>query len=115
MSPSWPCASAEPRAIWKEEIFGPVVCITGFHQEKEALHLANSTEYGLASYLYTSNAARIWRFSEALEFGMVGVNTGSISRASIPFGGVKYSGFGREGGRQGLDEYLQTKYICQKW
>ena len=101
-------------AIWKEEIFGPVVSITSFRDEEEALQLANSTEYGLAGYLYTSNAARIWRFSDALEFGMVGVNTGGISRANIPFGGIKYSGFGREGGRQGLEEYLQTKYIRQK-
>ena len=100
--------------IWKEEIFGPVVSIASFQTEEEALRMANDTEYGLASYLYTSNAARIWRFSENLEFGMVGVNTGNISNASIPFGGIKYSGFGREGGRQGLDEYLHTKYIRQQ-
>ena len=96
----------------KEEIFGPVSAITTFTTEEEAILLANDTAYGLASYVYTCDNARIHRVTEALQFGMVGVNTGVISYASAPFGGIKESGFGREGSKYGIDEYLVLKYIC---
>jgi len=96
----------------KEEIFGPVSAITTFTTEEEAILLANNTAYGLASYVYTRDNARIHRVTEALQFGMVGVNTGVISYASAPFGGIKESGFGREGSKYGIDEYLVLKYIC---
>ena len=74
--------------------------------------MANDTEYGLASYFYSRDLGRVWRVSDALEYGMVGINTGLISNAAAPFGGVKASGLGREGGHQGLEEYLETKYLC---
>jgi succinate-semialdehyde dehydrogenase/glutarate-semialdehyde dehydrogenase len=96
----------------KEEIFGPISAITSFSTEEEAVSLANDTEFGLASYIYTKNNARIHRVTEALQYGMVGVNTGIISYASAPFGGIKESGFGREGSKYGIDEYLILKYIC---
>jgi succinate-semialdehyde dehydrogenase/glutarate-semialdehyde dehydrogenase len=96
----------------KEEIFGPISAVTSFSTEEEAVSLANDTEFGLASYIYTKNNARINRVTEALQYGMVGVNTGIISYASAPFGGIKESGFGREGSKYGIDEYLILKYIC---
>lgn len=96
----------------KEEIFGPVSAVTSFSAEEEAIHLANDTEFGLAAYLYTRDYSRIHRITEALEYGMVGVNTGIISYASAPFGGIKESGFGREGSKYGIEEYLMLKYIC---
>jgi succinate-semialdehyde dehydrogenase/glutarate-semialdehyde dehydrogenase len=96
----------------KEEIFGPVSAVTSFSTEEEAIHLANHTEFGLAAYLYTRDYSRIHRITEALEYGMVGVNTGIISYASAPFGGIKESGFGREGSKYGIEEYLILKYIC---
>jgi succinate-semialdehyde dehydrogenase/glutarate-semialdehyde dehydrogenase len=96
----------------KEEIFGPISAVTSFSTEEEAVSLANDTEFGLASYIYTKNNARIHRVTEALQYGMVGVNTGIISYASAPFGGIKESGFGREGSKYGIDEYLILKYIC---
>ncbi len=83
-----------------------------FGSEAEAVALANRTEFGLASYLYSRDVGRVLRVAEQLEYGMVGVNTGLISSAEVPFGGVKQSGVGREGGRQGIDEYLEAKYIC---
>ncbi|OMH37970.1 NAD-dependent succinate-semialdehyde dehydrogenase [Motiliproteus sp. MSK22-1] len=98
--------------IAQEETFGPLAPISVFDDEKEALALANQTEFGLAAYFYTADVSRSWRFSEALEVGMVGVNTGIISTEVAPFGGIKQSGLGREGGRQGLDEYLVDKYVC---
>lgn len=85
-----------------------------FSTEDEAVALANDTEYGLAAYLYTRDISRVWRVSEALEYGMVGVNTGLISNEVAPFGGVKQSGLGREGSRYGLDEYLELKYLCMQ-
>ena len=100
--------------IFKEEIFGPVVSITSFTETEEVIRMANDTPYGLASYVYSKDASVIWRITEALEYGMVGVNTGSISTAWAPFGGVKQSGFGREGSAYGMDEYLQLKYINWK-
>jgi succinate-semialdehyde dehydrogenase / glutarate-semialdehyde dehydrogenase len=96
----------------KEETFGPVAPVFRFETEAEAITLANATESGLASYFYSRDVGRIFRVAEALEYGMVGINTGLISTAEVPFGGVKQSGLGREGGRQGLDEYLETKYLC---
>jgi succinate-semialdehyde dehydrogenase/glutarate-semialdehyde dehydrogenase len=99
-------------AINIEEIFGPVAPITTFESEDEAVRQANRTEYGLASYVYTRDLARTIRMAEALEFGMVGVNTGLISNPAAPFGGVKSSGFGREGGFEGIEEYLETTYVA---
>ena len=98
--------------LWSEEIFGPVIAVRTFSTEEEALRLANETPYGLAAYAYTRDLSRSWRLREALEFGMVGINTGMISSPEAPFGGVKQSGMGREGSRHGLDEYTQLKYIC---
>jgi succinate-semialdehyde dehydrogenase/glutarate-semialdehyde dehydrogenase len=94
-----------------EEIFGPVAPVSVFDDEDEAIRLANDTEYGLASYLYTSDLDRTLRVVEALQFGMVGVNTGLVSNPAAPFGGVKASGFGREGGFEGIEEYLDTTYV----
>jgi succinate-semialdehyde dehydrogenase/glutarate-semialdehyde dehydrogenase len=95
-----------------EEIFGPVAPITTFSSEDEAVAAANRTEYGLVAYVYTRDIGRAFRMVEALETGMVGVNQGIVSNAGAPFGGVKHSGFGREGGPEGLDEYLETKYVA---
>jgi len=95
-----------------EETFGPLAAVFPFDDEQTAIEMANDTQYGLASYFYSRDLARVWRVSEALEYGMVGINTGAISNAAAPFGGVKASGLGREGGHQGLEEYLETKYLC---
>lgn len=99
-------------ALAKEEIFGPVAPIFVFKTEEEAISMANHTEYGLAAYFYGNDIRRIFRVAEALEYGMVGVNTGMVSTAVAPFGGIKESGFGREGGSYGIDEYLDVKYVC---
>jgi succinate-semialdehyde dehydrogenase/glutarate-semialdehyde dehydrogenase len=96
----------------REETFGPVAPVFRFKTEEEAIRLANDTEFGLASYFYSRDVGRIWRVGEALEYGMVGVNTGLISTAEVPFGGVKQSGLGREGARQGIEDYLEVKYLC---
>ncbi|SEL23202.1 NAD-dependent succinate-semialdehyde dehydrogenase [Rhodococcus maanshanensis] len=98
--------------ILREEVFGPVAAIAGFDTEEEGIAAANDTEYGLAAYIYTQSLDRALRVAEALETGMVGVNRGVISDAAAPFGGVKSSGFGREGGSEGIEEYLETKYIA---
>jgi succinate-semialdehyde dehydrogenase/glutarate-semialdehyde dehydrogenase len=98
--------------IAQEEIFGPVAPIFTFETEEEVVALANATPFGLASYFYSSNLARVWRVAGALECGMVGVNTGIISNAAAPFGGIKESGFGREGSRHGISDYLSLKYVC---
>lgn len=98
--------------VTKEETFGPVSCIQTFQTEEEAIHLANDTDFGLASYLYTKDLARIFRVAEQLEYGMVGINEGLISSEQVPFGGVKFSGMGREGSKYGLDDYTVTKYLC---
>ncbi len=95
-----------------EEIFGPVAPLFAFSTETEAIQMANATEFGLASYFYTRDVSRIFRVSEALEYGMVGANTGLMSNEVAPFGGIKQSGFGREGSQHGVDEYLSTKYTC---
>ena len=96
----------------REETFGPVAPVFRFETEAEAIRLANATEFGLASYFYSRDIGRIFRVGEALEYGMVGVNTGLISTAEVPFGGVKQSGLGREGARQGMDDYVELKYLC---
>jgi len=98
--------------LWHEEIFGPVVALYEFSTEEEAVAMANDTRVGLASYVYTSDMKRFWRVGEALEYGMVGVNTGAISNAAAPFGGIKESGYGREGSSHGIADYLTLKYVC---
>ena len=103
--------TAEMR-VAREEIFGPVAPVFKFETESEVIDAANHTEFGLASYFYSRDVGRIFRVSESLGYGIVGVNTGLISTCEVPFGGVKQSGQGREGARQGIDDYLETKYIC---
>jgi succinate-semialdehyde dehydrogenase/glutarate-semialdehyde dehydrogenase len=98
--------------VCREETFGPVAPLLRFHSEEEAIRLANASESGLAAYFYARDLGRVWRVAEALEYGMVGVNAGVISTAVAPFGGVKQSGLGREGGHEGIAEYLETKYVC---
>ena len=98
--------------IFSEETFGPVAPLFRFKSDDEVIELANRTEFGLASYFYSRDIGRIWRVAEALEYGMVGVNTGMISNEVAPFGGVKQSGLGREGSHHGIDEYLEIKYIA---
>jgi succinate-semialdehyde dehydrogenase/glutarate-semialdehyde dehydrogenase len=102
----------EDMRMMREEIFGPVAPLFTFTNELEAIRMANATEFGLAAYFYTRDTARIFRVSEGLEYGMVGVNTGLMSSEVAPFGGVKQSGFGREGSIHGVDEYLSYKYVC---
>jgi succinate-semialdehyde dehydrogenase/glutarate-semialdehyde dehydrogenase len=96
----------------REETFGPVAPLFRFKTEQEAVGMANDTEYGLAAYFYTRDIGRVWRMSEALEYGMVGVNTGVISTEVAPFGGMKQSGLGREGSKYGIEEFLEVKYLC---
>ena len=96
----------------REETFGPVAGLVRFHTDEEAYRLANDTPYGLAAYVYSRDVGRLWRAAEALEYGMVGANTGIFSTAVAPFGGVKESGFGREGSYYGLEEWLNVKYLC---
>ncbi len=98
--------------IFKHEIFGPVAAIMPFTNEAEVIDLANRTEYGLCSYVFTENLSRIWRLSEKLAFGMVGINEGVLSNSAAPFGGIKASGMGREGGIWGIEDYLETRYVC---
>ena len=98
--------------VAQNEIFGPVAPIIPFTTEAEAIALANDTEYGLAAYFYARDIGRVWRVSEQLQFGMVGINEGVISNAAAPFGGVKQSGYGREGSKYGLDDYMEIKYLC---
>lgn len=98
--------------VCEEETFGPLALVIPFEEESDAVALANNTPFGLASYFYSDNIHRCWRVAEQLEAGMVGINEGLISNATAPFGGVKASGLGREGGRLGLDEYMEVKYLC---
>lgn len=98
--------------IFNEEIFGPIVSIVPFSTEEQVIKLANSTKYGLASYFYAKDMAKIWRVAEELEYGMVGINRGGISSAWVPFGGVKESGMGREGSKYGINDYINIKYLC---
>jgi succinate-semialdehyde dehydrogenase/glutarate-semialdehyde dehydrogenase len=99
-------------AVAREETFGPVAALLRFKTDEEAVRMANDTDFGLAAYLYSRDIGRIWRVAEALEYGMVGINTGLISTAVAPFGGMKQSGLGREGSRYGIDDYLEIKYLC---
>ncbi len=99
-------------AISEEEIFGPVAAIYTFQREQEAIALANATPYGLAAYFYSQDVSRVWRMAEALEYGIIGINTGLISTPVAPFGGMKESGIGREGSKYGIEEYLEIKYLC---
>ncbi|WP_349921496.1 NAD-dependent succinate-semialdehyde dehydrogenase [Aeromonas veronii] len=103
---------AKGNPILDEEIFGPVAPLVRFETEAEAIALANDTPYGLAAYFYGRDIARVWRVAEQLEYGMVGINEGIISTELAPFGGIKESGLGREGAAEGLEEYLETKYLC---
>ncbi len=98
--------------LLKEEIFGPVAPVIAFDSEDDAIAAANDTEYGLVAYVYTSDLKRALRVCEGLETGMIGLNQGMVSNAGAPFGGVKQSGVGREGGNVGIDEYLETKYVA---
>jgi succinate-semialdehyde dehydrogenase / glutarate-semialdehyde dehydrogenase len=98
--------------IAHEETFGPVAAVFRFEEEADVIRLANDTEFGLAAYFYSRDLARVWRVAEALEYGMVGINTGLISNEVAPFGGVKQSGLGREGSKYGIDEYVELKYLC---
>ena len=98
--------------VARDETFGPLAPMFRFSTEEEAIQMANDTEFGLASYFYTEGLRRTWRVAEALEYGMVGINTGLISTSVAPFGGVKQSGVGREGSKYGLDDYLEIKYLC---
>jgi succinate-semialdehyde dehydrogenase/glutarate-semialdehyde dehydrogenase len=98
--------------VAREETFGPVAPLFRFRDEEEVLQLANDTEFGLAAYFYSRDIGRIWRVAEALEYGMVGINSGMISTEVAPFGGVKESGIGREGSKYGIDEFVEVKYLC---
>jgi succinate-semialdehyde dehydrogenase/glutarate-semialdehyde dehydrogenase len=98
--------------IVSQEIFGPVAPVIAFDNDEQLIEMANDTIYGLASYFYSQNIHRVWKIAEALEYGMVGINEGMISTEVAPFGGVKQSGIGREGAKQGIDEYMDIKYLC---
>ncbi len=103
--------SADMR-VAREETFGPLAPLFRFDTEEEAIAMANDTEFGLAAYFYSRDVGRCWRLGEALEYGMVGINTGMISNEAAPFGGIKQSGIGREGSKYGIEEYLEVKYLC---
>ena len=98
--------------IVSEEIFGPVAPLISFETDEEVIEQANATIYGLAAYIYTENISRIFKVSEQLEYGMVGMNSTAISNEVVPFGGVKQSGIGREGSKYGLEEFMTIKYLC---
>jgi succinate-semialdehyde dehydrogenase/glutarate-semialdehyde dehydrogenase len=102
----------EGARLLREEIFGPVAPVATFSSDAEALEAANRTEYGLVAYVYTRDLSRAFRVCEGIESGMVGLNQGVVSNPAAPFGGVKQSGFGREGGFEGIAEYLETKYVA---
>jgi succinate-semialdehyde dehydrogenase/glutarate-semialdehyde dehydrogenase len=104
--------ATQSMAFAREEIFGPLAPVFKFETEAEAIAMANATEFGLASYAYTSDLARAFRLNEGLQYGMIGINSGLITTVEAPFGGIKESGMGKEGGSQGLDDYLDTKYVC---
>jgi succinate-semialdehyde dehydrogenase/glutarate-semialdehyde dehydrogenase len=95
-----------------QEIFGPIAPLFSFESDDQVIYEANNTTAGLASYIYTKDINRVYHMTESLQYGMVGVNTGLISNAAAPFGGIKESGLGREGGVEGIEEYLDTKYVC---
>jgi len=112
IEPTILCNVTDDMRIFKEEIFGPIAPIYKFSTEEEAIKMANDTEFGLAAYLYTKDQGKSWRVSEAIDYGLVGVNETAITSAFIPFGGMKESGQGREGSRYGIDDYVEVKYIC---
>jgi succinate-semialdehyde dehydrogenase/glutarate-semialdehyde dehydrogenase len=99
-------------AFAREEIFGPLAPVFRFDTEEEVIAMANATEFGLASYVYTRDLGRAFRLNARLAYGMIGINSGLITTVEAPFGGVKESGLGKEGGSQGLEDYLDTKYVC---
>jgi succinate-semialdehyde dehydrogenase/glutarate-semialdehyde dehydrogenase len=99
-------------AFAREEIFGPVVTLFRFHDDEEAIRMANDTEYGLAAYFYARDVGRIFRVMEGLEYGIIGVNEGIISTEVAPFGGMKESGIGREGSKYGIEEFVEIKYVA---
>ena len=99
-------------AAAREETFGPVAPLFRFETVEEVIARANDTEFGLAAYFYAKDLSRVWRVAEALEYGMIGINTGLISSEAAPFGGIKQSGLGREGSRHGIEDYLEMKYLC---
>ena len=106
-------AHANPQMkVAREETFGPVAPLFRFKTEAEAIHMANDTEFGLAAYFYSQDISRVWRVAEAIEYGIVGINTGLISTTVAPFGGVKESGIGREGSKYGIEDFLEVKYLC---
>lgn len=106
-------SQATPEMLcFKEETFGPLAPLFKFSTEEEVIELANNTEFGLAAYFFTKDLGRTWRVSEALEYGMVGINNGHVSTCEAPFGGIKESGMGREGSKYGIDDYTETKYLC---
>ena len=98
--------------VAREETFGPLAPLFPFKTEEEAVRMANDTEFGLAAYFYSRDIGRVWRVSEALEYGIVGINVGIIANEVAPFGGVKQSGLGREGSKYGIDDYVEIKYLC---
>ena len=98
--------------VAREETFGPVAPLFRFQSEEQAIQMANDTEFGLAAYFYSQNISRVWRVAEAVEYGIVGINTGIISTAVAPFGGMKESGIGREGSKYGIEDFLEMKYLC---
>ncbi|MGC3871905.1 NAD-dependent succinate-semialdehyde dehydrogenase [Halomonas sp. GXIMD04776] len=104
--------ASQDMLVAKEETFGPLSAVFPFDDEEDAVAMANDTPFGLAAYFYSKDLSRVWHVSDALEYGIIGINTGLISNAAAPFGGVKESGLGREGGHQGLEEFLETKYLC---
>lgn len=106
------CNVTPQMLVAREETFGPVAPLFRFQTEAEAIQMANDTEFGLASYFYTRDIGRVWRVAEALEYGMVGINTGLVSTEVAPFGGVKESGIGREGSKYGIEEFMEVKYLC---
>lgn len=106
------CDVTQKMLVAKEETFGPLAPVFKFETDEEAIQMANDTEFGLASYFYTRDIGRVWRVAEALEYGMVGINTGLISTEIAPFGGVKESGIGREGSKYGIEEFVEIKYLC---
>lgn len=110
--PTLICNVESNMLVAKEETFGPLAPIFKFESEEEVITMANDTEFGLAAYFFTQDYKRQWRVAEALEYGMVGINTGLISNEVAPFGGVKHSGLGREGSKYGLEEYMELKYLC---
>jgi succinate-semialdehyde dehydrogenase/glutarate-semialdehyde dehydrogenase len=112
-SPTILTNSSEEMALFCEETFGPVVPLFTFSNEDEVIQKANQTPFGLAAYFYTQNAARICRVSSQLEAGVIGINEGVVASEAAPFGGIKESGYGREGSKYGLDDYMQLKYLCE--